>query len=138
LTYLNDGRLRRNEAIRAGMRDATGLRVLEIGSQSWEWCLARYGYQPAKLTCINIAQTQLEIGRAQTAKLGVTYDSATWRPTTSNSPDGTHDMVFGVGVLHNLEFARALREIPRVLRDSGTIVSSNRGATIRAPSWSAG
>jgi ubiquinone/menaquinone biosynthesis C-methylase UbiE len=74
LTYLNDGRLRRNEAIRAGMRDATGLRVLEIGSQSWEWCLARYGYQPAKLTFINISQTQLEIGRAQAAKLGVTYD----------------------------------------------------------------
>jgi SAM-dependent methyltransferase len=31
-------------------------------------------------------------------------------------------MVFGVAILHNLEFACALREIPRVLRDSGTIV----------------
>ena len=76
LTYLNDGvgRLRRNGAIRAAMRETTGSRILEIGSQSWEWCLARYGYQPAKLTCINISQTQLEIGRAQAAKLGVTYD----------------------------------------------------------------
>ena len=38
LTYLNDGvgRLRRNETIRAAMREATGSRVLEIGSQSWE------------------------------------------------------------------------------------------------------
>src|SRR6266446_9955482 len=36
LTYLNDGigRLRRNEVIRAAMQDASGMRVLEIGSQS--------------------------------------------------------------------------------------------------------
>ena len=45
LAYLNEGigRQQRNEAIRSAMRDATGVRVLEIGSQSWEWCLARYG-----------------------------------------------------------------------------------------------
>jgi len=51
LTYLNDGvgRQRRNEAIRVAMREATGSQVLEIGSKSWEWCLARYGYRPAQL-----------------------------------------------------------------------------------------
>lgn len=38
LTYLNDGvgRQRRNEVIGGAMRDAAGMRVLEIGSQSWE------------------------------------------------------------------------------------------------------
>src|SRR5215469_9066998 len=65
LTYLNSGigRLRRNEVIRAAMRDAVGMRVLEIGSQSWEWCLFRYGYQAEQLTCINISQAELEIGQ---------------------------------------------------------------------------
>jgi SAM-dependent methyltransferase len=36
--------------------------------------------------------------------------------------DGTLDMVFGVAILHHLEFARALREIHRVLRKGGKIV----------------
>src|SRR5215470_13343481 len=104
LTYLNDGigRLRRNEAIRAAMQDATGLRVLEIGSQSWEWCLFRYGYRPEQLTCINISEAELEIGRSQAARLGV--------PSDFRKMDA-----------HHLVFPCAMREIHRVLRDGGKI-----------------
>ena len=71
LAYLNNGigKLRRNEVIRAAMRDTTGRWVLEIGSQSWEWCLFRYGYQPQKLICINISQAELDIGRAHASQL---------------------------------------------------------------------
>jgi SAM-dependent methyltransferase len=124
LTYLNDGvgRQRRNEAIRVAMREATGSRVLEIGSQSWEWCLARYGYRPAQLTCINISQTELEIGRAQAAKLGVSCDFRKMDAHDLEFADGSLDMVFGVAILHHLEFDCALREIHRVLRDGGRIV----------------
>ena len=124
LAYVNDGmgRLRRNEAIRVAMRDATGLRVLEIGSQSWEWCLARYGYRPAQLTCINISQTELDIGRAQAAKLGFSCDFEQMDAHDLKFADGSLDIVFGVAILHHLEFARALREIHRVLRDGGRIV----------------
>jgi hypothetical protein len=87
LAYLNEGigRQQRNEAIRSAMRDATGVRVLEIGSQSWEWCLARYGYRPAQLTCINISQAELEIGRLQAQKLGVCCDFRKVDRTTFNS-----------------------------------------------------
>src|ERR1700752_2032423 len=72
LTHLNDGigRLRRNQVIGAAMRDATDKRVLEIGSQSWEWCLFRYDYRPRQLTCINISQTELELGGPKAARLG--------------------------------------------------------------------
>lgn len=124
LTYLNDGvgRLRRNEAIRAAMHEATGVRVLEIGSQSWEWCLARYGYQPAQLTCINISRTELESGRAQAARLGVSCDFQKMDAHDLEFADGSLDMVFGVAILHHLEFARALSEIHRVLRGGGKIV----------------
>jgi SAM-dependent methyltransferase len=124
LTYLNDGvgRLRRNEAIRAAMREATGSRVLEIGSQSWEWCLARYDCRPAQLTCINISQTELEIGRAHAAKLGVSCDFRKMDAHDLEFADGSLDMVFGVAIIHHLEFGCALREIHRVLRDGGRIV----------------
>jgi len=124
LTYLNDGigRLRRNDVIRAAMRDAAGVRVLEIGSQSWEWCLFRYGYRPEQLTCINISQAELEIGRTQAKKLGVSYDFRKMDAHRLEFGDGSLDLVFGVAILHHLDFARALREIHRVLRDGGKIV----------------
>src|SRR5215469_6047309 len=124
LTYLNDGvgRLRRNEAIRAAMREATGSRVLEIGSQAWEWCLARYGYQPAQLTCINISETELETGRKQAVKLGVAGNFQKMDAHDLEFADRSLDMVFGIAILHHLEFAFAMREIHRVLRESGKIV----------------
>ena len=73
LSYLNNGIgwRRRNEVIRTAMRDATGARVLEIGSQSWEQCLFRYGYRPERLTCINISEAELDIGRKRAENQGM-------------------------------------------------------------------
>jgi SAM-dependent methyltransferase len=124
LTYLNEGigRLRRNEVIRRAMQDAAGMRVLELGSQSWEWCLFRYGYQPDQLTCINVSETELEIGRVHAAKLGFACDFRKMDAHNLEFPDGSFDMVFGVAILHHLEFARAMREIHRVLGKEGKIV----------------
>jgi SAM-dependent methyltransferase len=104
------------------MRDATGARVLEIGSQSWEWCLFQYGYRPQQLTCINISQTELEIGRAQAAKLGMACEFRQMDAHNLEFENGSLDVVFGVAILHHLEFARAMSEIHRVLRTGGKIL----------------
>ena len=124
LSYLNDGigRQRRNEVIRSAMRDAAGKGVLEIGSQSWEWCLFRYGYRPAQLTCINISQAELESGRTQSAKLQFACDFCEMDAHKLDFADASFDMVFGVAILHHLDFALAMREIHRVLRKGGKIV----------------
>ena len=124
LAYLNDGigRVQRNEAIRVAMQEAIGKQVLEIGSQSWEWCLARYGYRPERLTCINISQAELDIGRSQAVKLGFPCDFCEMDAHQLEFADCSLDLVFGVAILHHLEFARALREIHRVLRDGGKIL----------------
>jgi SAM-dependent methyltransferase len=124
LAYLNDGigRVRRNDAIRVAMQEAVGKQVLEIGSQSWEWCLARYGYRPERLTCINISQAELDIGRSQAAKLGFACDFCEMDAHQLEFADCSLDLVFGVAILHHLELARALREIHRVLRDGGKIL----------------
>ncbi len=124
LTYLNEGigRRRRNEAIRSGMRGATGMRVLEIGSQSWEWCLFRYGYRPEHLTCINISEAELEFGRTRAAKLGMSCEFRKMDAHELEFADGSVDLVFGVAILHHLEFTRAMREIHRVLRAGGKIM----------------
>jgi SAM-dependent methyltransferase len=124
LSYLNEGIgwLRRNEVIRRTMEDTAGMRVLELGSQSWEWCLFRYGYRPDRLTCINISQTELEIGRAQAAKVDFPCDFRKMDAHNLEFADGSFDMVFGVAILHHLEFVRAMREVHRVLRTGGKIV----------------
>lgn len=124
LGYINNGigRLRRNEVIRAAMRDAAGKRVLEIGSQSWEWCLFRYGYRPTQLTCINISQAELDSGRAHSAKLGFPCEFCNMDAHELDFPDQTFDLIFGTAILHHLDLARAMREIHRVLRPGGKIV----------------
>jgi SAM-dependent methyltransferase len=104
------------------MRDAVGARVLEIGCQSWEWCLFRYGYRPERLTCINISQSEIEIGRTQAAKLGMACDFRTMDAHRLEFEDGSFDVVFGYAILHHLDFARAVSEIHRVLRTGGKIV----------------
>jgi SAM-dependent methyltransferase len=124
LSYLNNGigRRRRNEVIRAAMQAAAGRRVLEIGSQSWEWCLFRYGYRPAHLTCINISQAELETGRAQSAELKFPCDFCEMDAHKLDFTDASFDLVFGVAILHHLDFALAMREIHRVLCRGGKIV----------------
>jgi SAM-dependent methyltransferase len=124
LAYLNNGigRQRRNEVIRTTMREAADRRVLEIGSQSWEWCLFRYGYRPAQLICINVSQAELDSGRTQAAKLGFACGFCKMDAHQLDFADASFDMVFGVAILHHLDFARAMRDIHRVLRKGGKIV----------------
>jgi SAM-dependent methyltransferase len=124
LSYLNNGIgwQRRNESIRTAKQDATDARVLEIGSQSWEQCLFRYGYRPERLTCINISQAELEIGRTRAATLGMACDFRKMDAHNLEFDDNSLDVVFGVAILHHIEFPRAMREIHRVLREHGKIL----------------
>src|SRR5215831_10780723 len=124
LAYLNNGigRQRRNDVVRASLQEATGKRILEIGSQSWEWCLFRYGYRPTQLTCINISQAELDSGRSHAAKLGYACDFFKMDAHELEFGDTSFDIVFGVAILHHLDFARAMREIHRVLQKGGKIV----------------
>lgn len=124
LTYLNDGigRSRRESAIRTAMQDAEGARVLEIGSQSWVSSIFHHGYRPQSLVCINISEAELEVGRDHAAQLGCAVEFRKMDAHDLEFADGSFDMVFGTAILHHLEFARAMREIHRVLREGGKIV----------------
>lgn len=124
LAFANEGigRQRRNEFIREALRPSEGARVLEIGSQAWEWCLYRYEYRPASLTCINISDAELEIGRSVAHRLGVDVEFRHMDAHQLNFADASMDVVFGMAILHHLEFSRAMREIHRVLRPGGLIL----------------
>jgi len=104
LAYLNEGlgRIRRNEFIQAKMRDADGKAVLEIGSQAWAWCLHKHGYRPLRLVCINISDSELDIGRAEAAKSGIHAEFLRMDAHTLEFEPGSFDFIYGVAILHHL------------------------------------
>lgn len=116
------GKERRNAVIRREMAPAQGGDVLEIGSQAWEWCVHRNGYVPRRLCCINISEAELDAGRAHAAARGIDADFRKMDAHELAFGDASFDCVFGVAILHHLEFDRAMREIHRVLRPGGSIM----------------
>jgi SAM-dependent methyltransferase len=116
------GRERRDEFIRTAMRKVEGKRVLEIGSQAWEACIHRFGYQPAALTCINISEAELELGRAHAARCGRAVEFRQMDANRLEFPENTFDVIFGVAILHHLDYTTAIREIHRTLRPGGKLL----------------
>ena len=65
---------------------------------------------------------ELEIGRKRAENQGMACDFRKMDAHNLTLDDGSLDVVFGVAILHHLEFPRAVREIHRVLRERGKIV----------------
>jgi SAM-dependent methyltransferase len=116
------GRQRRDEFIRAAMQEVQGKDVLEIGSQAWEACIHRFGYQPAALTCINISEAELAQGRAQAERCGRAIEFRQMDANRLEFPENSFDVIFGVAILHHLDFVTAVREIHRTLRPGGKLL----------------
>jgi hypothetical protein len=75
---------------------AFGAQVLEIETQTWEWCLFRYGYRRHSSPVINISRAELEVGRTRPKDLEFLRLSMAVSSSRSGSP-----------FLHRLDFARA-------------------------------
>jgi SAM-dependent methyltransferase len=115
-------RLRRDTHIRTILERQAGGRVLEIGSSAWEGMLHRWGIRPSNLTCINISQAEIEYGRQRAALVGAAVEFHRMDAHSLEFPDESFDFVFGIAILHHLEFGRALREIHRVLSPGGSML----------------
>jgi SAM-dependent methyltransferase len=124
LDFANHGppRHRRIRFIGEAVADLGDKTVLEIGSQAWEWMLRRYGVKPRALTCINISQTELDLGKAQAAALDYPAAFQVADAHKLPFPDATFDFVYGVAILHHLDFPVALAEIARVTKPGGRIL----------------
>lgn len=115
-------RQRRNAFIRRVMEAQAGRHILEIGSSAWEGCLYHWRIKPASLTCINISEAELDYGRRRAEALDVPIRFQLMDANRLDFPDAQFDLVFGVAILHHLDFARALGEIHRVCRRNGSIL----------------
>lgn len=107
----------RKTLIRDGVNDA-----LEIGSHGWDMVFADGTTPPRNLHCINISDAELETGRRKAAARGLSMKFHNMDAHRLEFDDSSFDVIFGFGILHHLDYARALDEIRRVLRPGGTMI----------------
>lgn len=113
---------RREEIIRQTMAQFNGGSFLELGSSSWRSWIEKTGVQPGSLTCINISQRELDKGIAASQQTRVKPEFLLMDANNLEFEDNTFDVVYGGGILHHLQFERALDEVRRVLKPGGAMV----------------
>ncbi len=96
--------------------------ALEIGSHGWDMVFADGVAPPANLHCINISEAELETGRRKAEARGLSMRFHQMDAHKLQFDDNSFDVVFGFGILHHLDYARALDEIKRVLRPGGVMI----------------
>lgn len=124
LAHANNGpaRLRRDRFIGEAVADLGDKTVLEIGTQAWDAMLYKYNVRPKSLTCINISQTEADLGKAKAEKVDIQADFRVMDAHKLDFPDNHFDFVYGVAILHHLDFETALKEIARVTKPGGRIL----------------
>ncbi|PIQ98851.1 MAG: hypothetical protein COV66_13180 [Nitrospinae bacterium CG11_big_fil_rev_8_21_14_0_20_45_15] len=113
---------RRMEKINEAMKFAQGKNVLEIGSSAWMGWLERYSIYPASLTCINISEAELQLGKDSAVESKIVPRFVLMDAHHLQFEDNSFDLVFGGAILHHLNMVTALNEINRVLKPGGRIL----------------
>lgn len=113
---------KQSEIVKTAFAPRQAGQFLEIGSTTWIDWIERSGIRPAKLTCINISERELEKGINASVHTEIKPDFRVMDAHVLEFPDQSLDVVFGGGILHHLEYERALREIKRVLKPGGIMV----------------
>ena len=104
------------------LRHAEGRAVLEIGSERWVPWLERAAIRPASLECINISEVELQKGIDEVGARTIRPHFSIMDANNLEFADASFDVVFGGGILHHLDFFRALDGVRRVLKPGGIMV----------------
>lgn len=110
---------KRLQLIQDLFRSREGGSFLEIGSASWISWIANNGVHPKALTCINISEVELAKGVNYAEQTEVKPEFKIMDANALAYDDGTFDVVYGGGILHHLDFEKAVDEVHRVLKPGG-------------------
>jgi SAM-dependent methyltransferase len=100
----------------------SGQEFLELGSGSWHRWIAENQVRPKRLVCINISEAEIEKGKRYAGAFHLDPEFRLMDANQLDFPDASFDVVFGSGILHHLEYERALEEVARVLRPGGLAI----------------
>ena len=95
--------------------------LLEIGSYTGIYWIDKK-VVPKRLTCINIAQKELDLGLSKVNDLHYNVDFKLMDANNLTFNDQSFDAVFGGAILHHLDIEKAIDHIYRVLRPGGMIL----------------
>jgi SAM-dependent methyltransferase len=96
--------------------------VLELGAVGWLPFLEENAIVPDSLVCINISQRELDQGVAAARHTRLQPNFQLMDAHRLAFPDHHFDVVFGISILHHLEFETALHELRRVLKPGGLVL----------------
>ena len=96
--------------------------VLELGSQLWQRWIDQFGINPKEIHCINISSRELEKGINYSKNSFVKPKFNLMDANNLKYKDESFDVVFGGGMLHHLEFEKAIKGVLRVLKKDGIAI----------------
>jgi SAM-dependent methyltransferase len=95
---------------------------LELGSTAWLAWLEDASIVPARVSCINISEVELDKGIVRAKQTVNKPDFQLMDAHDLQFGSGSFDAVFGAGILHHLDLEKVLKEVERVLKPDGFFV----------------
>ncbi|MDL1872057.1 class I SAM-dependent methyltransferase [Deltaproteobacteria bacterium PRO3] len=103
------------------MGEMKGRRILELGCGAGEGSVY-FALQGAEVVATDISNGMVEVVSRVAEKYGVKVDAHRMTAEKIDYADGSFDFVYGNGVLHHVDFRKAVQEAARVLKPGGKAV----------------
>jgi Methylase involved in ubiquinone/menaquinone biosynthesis len=101
--------------------DLTGKKVLELGCGAGEGSVY-FATKGANAVATDISTGMIAVVHRVAEKYGVTVTAHRMTAEAIDYPDASFDVVYGNGVLHHVDYRKAVREAARVLKLGGTAI----------------
>lgn len=96
--------------------------VLELGCDCWYGWLHNMKLYPKDIHCINISETEVEIGKKNLGNSPIQPTFHVMDAHKLDFEDNSFDLIFGGALLHHLDLPTVMKEMNRVLKDGGKFV----------------
>ncbi|MFO1463217.1 MAG: class I SAM-dependent methyltransferase [bacterium] len=110
-----------NHYVLEQLGDLRGKRVLELGCGAGEGSVY-FALQGAEAVATDISSGMVEVVHRVADKYGVAVKAHRMTAEQIDYPDQSFDVVYGNGVLHHVDFHKAVAEASRVLKPGGKAV----------------
>lgn len=110
-----------NQYVLEQLGDLKGRRVLELGCGAGEGSVY-FAIQGAQAIATDISSGMVAVVDRVAEKYGVRVQAHRMTAETIEYPDQSFDVVYGNGVLHHVDFQKAVQEAARVLKPGGRAI----------------
>ena len=99
-----------------------GLEVLDYGCGIGPILEKVINFQPKRITGIDISEVSIKKGKQKFENSHSNVELTVDNCEKTKFSDGKFDLVYGLGILHHLEFSKCIGEISRILKTNGSLV----------------